>query len=293
MKEIAILTDTNSGILKSDPENGLFVVPMPVIVDEKEYLEGINISHEEFYKYMDEGKKISTSQPSVETIKEYYDKLLDEYEEIVYIPMSSSLSNTKNTAEKVAADYGGRVHVADNTRISMVQKRSALAAVDMREKGLNAKEIKEKLEETKRDTYLYLAVQNLKYLKQGGRITPAVAAIGSILRIKPVLKFYGGKMDAFANPRTEAQMKKIIMDQLEKDFKEKFDSNPDVCYIDFGYTRDLDKGIQFMEEVKDKFEFIKNDETKTFIDSLALSIAAHTGPGAVTVSITGKWDRNN
>lgn len=292
MKKIAILTDSNSGLLQSRPEEGLFVIPMPVIVDDEEFLEGISISHEEFYKYMEEGKRISTSQPSARTIKEYYDNALEEYEKVVFIPMSSTLSNTESTAERIALDYGGKVQVADNRRIAMLQKRSVFAAMEMREKGMDAPEIKEKLEETGHDAYLYLAVETLKYLKQGGRVTPAAAAIGSILRIKPVLKFYCEKIDSFAKPRTTLQMKKIIIDQLEKDFKEKFNSDPDSCYIDFAYTRDKEKAIEFMNEIKEKFSFIKNDPNKSFIDSLSLSIAAHTGPGAVTVCISGRWDRN-
>ena len=213
MKSIAVVTDSNCGMSMAQAEAlGIHMLPMPFFMNGNEYLEEVDMNQEEFFHRLEEnpGTKVSTSQPSIESVTGLWDKLLKDYDEIVHIPMSSGLSSSCQTASMLADDYEGRVRVVNNQRISGTLRYSAMEAVQQAKNGLSASEIGDWLEETRFDSSIYITVATLKYLKQGGRITPAAAAIGTVLRLKPVLQIQGEKLDAFAKARTMAQAKKIM-----------------------------------------------------------------------------------
>ena len=219
----AIATDSNSGITQEQAaELGIYVLPMPFIIDGEMFHEGVNLTHEEFFKRMEEGADISTSQPSPGEVTDFWDRLLKEYDEIVYIPMSSGLSGSCQTALMLADDYDGKVQVVNNQRISVTQEQSAIDARDLAAKGYEAAQIKEILERTKYESSIYITLTTLKYLKKGGRITPAAAALGTLLRIKPVLTIQGEKLDAFSKARTAKQAKSIMLTALAKELEERF-----------------------------------------------------------------------
>ena len=204
----AIATDSNSGITQEQAAKlGIYVLPMPFMINGEMFYEGVNLTHEEFFKRMEEGADITTSQPSPGEVTDFWDKLLKEYDEILYIPMSSGLSGSCQTAIMLADDYDGKVQVVNNQRISVTQEQSALDARDLAAKGYEAAQIKEILERTKYESSIYITLTTLKYLKKGGRITPAAAALGTLLRIKPVLTIQGEKLDAFSKARTAKQAK--------------------------------------------------------------------------------------
>ncbi len=213
--KIAIVTDSNSSITQAQAgELGISVLPMPFMIDGETYFEDITLTQEQFYEKLAQNADISTSQPSPESVMELWDSLLKEYDEIVHIPMSSSLSGSCQTAMMLAEDYEGKVHVVNNQRISVTQRQSALDALEMAKKGYSAEQIKERLEETKGDSVIFITLDTLKYLKKGGRITPAAAALGTLLRIKPVLIIEGGKLDAFSKARTAKQAKATMLTAL-------------------------------------------------------------------------------
>ena len=216
--KIAIVTDSNSGITQAQAkELGVYVLPMPFMINDETYFEDITLTQEQFYEELKKDANISTSQPSPESVMNLWEDLLKEYDEIVHIPMSSSLSGSCQTAMMLADEYDGKVHVVDNQRISVTQRQSVLDAFQMAEKGYTGAEIKEKLEATKGDSIIFITVDTLKYLKKGGRITPAAAALGTILRIKPVLIIEGGKLDAFSKARTVKQAKSTMLSALAKE----------------------------------------------------------------------------
>ena len=210
MGKIAIVTDSNSGIVQAEAkELGIYVIPMPFMIDGKDYLEEINLTQEEFYQKLTEGAEISTSMPSPGSVTDLWDELLKEYDEIVYIPMSSGLSSSCQTAIMLADDYDGKVVVVNNQRISVTMRQSVLDAMELAEAGKSAAEIQTILEEQKMESSIYIMLNTLTYLKRGGRITPAAAALGTLLKIKPVLQLQGEKLDAFAKARTVKQGKNI------------------------------------------------------------------------------------
>ena len=223
MGKIAVLTDSNSGITQEQAKAlGVYVIPMPFFIDGQQYFEGINLTQEEFYEKLKNDADISTSQPSVGELQDEWDKLLKEYDEIVFIPMSSGLSGTCQTAAMLSDDYDGKVQVVNNQRISVTMRQSVLDAKLLVSKGYSAAQIKEVLEREKMQSSIYITLETLKYLKKGGRITPAAAAIGTGLNLKPVLQIQGEKLDAFAKVRGWKQAKKAMLDALEKDIKERF-----------------------------------------------------------------------
>ena len=202
MGKIAIVTDSNSGIVQAEAkELGIYVIPMPFMIDGKDYLEEINLTQEEFYQKLTEGAEISTSMPSPGSVTDLWDELLKEYDEIVHIPMSSGLSGSCETAMMLSRDYDGKVQVVNNQRISVTQRQSVLDALTLRDAGRNATQIKQVLEEQKLDSSIYITLETLQYLKKGGRITPAAAAIGTVLNLKPVLQIQGEKLDAYSKTR--------------------------------------------------------------------------------------------
>lgn len=216
MKSIAIVTDSNCGMSPAQVKDlGIYMLPMPFFIDDKEYLEDIDMNQSEFFQHLEQnpGCRVSTSQPTPESVTTLWDKLLKDYDEIVHIPMSSGLSSSMQTARMLAEDYDGRVRVVNNQRISGTLRYSAIEAVQQAKNGLSADEIGTWLEETRFDSSIYITVATLKYLKQGGRITPAAAAIGTMLRLKPVLQIQGEKLDAFSKARTMTQAKNAMTDR--------------------------------------------------------------------------------
>ena len=285
MKKIAIVTDSNSGIRQSQSEVlGISIIPMPFNFDDKTFLEDISLTQEQFYEQLGRGANISTSQPSPEYVLNLWDTLLKEYDEIVHIPMSSSLSSTCDTATVLASDYNGKVQVVNNQRISVTQRQSVLDALALRAEGKDAAQIKDILEKEKFESSIYITVDTLKYLKKGGRITPAAAALGTLLKIKPVLQIQGGKLDAFAKARTIKQAKSIMIKAITNDFANRFgDSTASNIHISIAHTANEALAEEFKEELLTLFP---NHEI--VVNPLSLSVACHIGPGALAVACSKK-----
>lgn len=289
MSKIAIVTDSNSGITQNRAkELGLYVVPMPFYIDGELFYEDISLTQEEFYRKLTEDAKISTSMPAVGDVMDLWNRLLGEYDEVVYIPMSSGLSSSCETAMSIAEDeYPGRVFVVNNQRISVTQMQSALDAKAMAEKGMSGAQIKEILEKTKFDSSIYITVDTLKYLKRGGRITPAAAALGTLLRLKPVLQIQGEKLDAFAKCRTMKHAKTTMLQAIDRDLKERFKLGdcPEKALIAGAYTCSQEEAAAWKQEVQEAYP---NHEI--IMLPLSLSVACHIGPGSVAVTITKKLE---
>lgn len=285
MGKIAVMTDSNSGITQKQAEEyGVFVIPMPFFIDEETYYEDIDLTQEQFYEKLEEDAAISTSMPAVGDVTDFWDRLLEEYDEIVHIPMSSGLSSSCETAIMLSKDYEGKVQVVDNQRISVTQKQTVKDALELAKRGMNAVQIKEYLEEHKSESSIYIMVDTLSYLKKGGRITPAAAALGTLLKLKPVLQIQGEKLDAFAKARTVKQAKTIMMDAIAKDFAERFDdAKGEKMWLQIAYTKDL-KGA---EELKKQLQELY-PEHEIVMDPLSLSVACHIGPGALAVACSKK-----
>ena len=281
MGKIAVVTDSNSGITQEKgKELGVHVIPMPFYIDGELFLEDITLTQEAFYEKLASDCEISTSQPAPGEVMEFWDKLLKEYDEIVHIPMSSGLSSTCETAIMLSKDYDGKVEVVNNQRISVTQKTSVLDAVRLAKAGKSALEIKESLEAEKLEASIYITVDTLKYLKKGGRITPAAAAIGTVLNLKPVLQIQGEKLDAFAKVRGWKQAKKTMLDAMEKDLLHRFGGKKMSAY-----TCSAEEAKSWKEELEDRFPNYTID-----MDPLSLSVACHIGPGALAVACAKEVD---
>ena len=266
MSKVAIVTDSNSGITQEQgKELGIFVLPMPFFIDGELYLEDITLSQSEFYEKLGADSDISTSQPSPGEVMDLWDKVLEEYDELVCIPMSSSLSSTCATAITLAAEYDGRVQVVDNQRISVTQEQSVLDAMNLREEGKSAAEIKEILEKEKLQASIYITVDTLKYLKKGGRITPAAAAIG--------------KLDAFSKARGWKTAKKTMLNAIEKDLKGRFADVKDQMALGMAYTCSKEEAQEWKAEIEERFPGYEIME-----GPLSLSVACHIGPGALAIT---------
>ena len=281
MQKIAIVTDSNSGITQQEAkEMGVFVLPMPFLMDEKEYFEDINLTQDGFYEELKEDVVVSTSQPSVESIMELWDEVLKKFDALIYIPMSSGLSGTCQTAMMVAQNYEGRVKVVDNQRISVTQKNAVQDALEMVQDGKNIEEIYEALMETKLDASIYIMVDTLKYLKKGGRLTPAVAALGTILRIKPVLQIQGEKLDTFAKARTTKQGMGILIEALKEDIEKRFHGEMESLHIDIAHSQNSDGAAALKKEIQNLYP-----NKEIMVNPLSLSISCHIGPGALAVAV--------
>ena len=282
MNRIAVVTDSNSGITQKEAiDLGIKVLVMPFTIGDKEYFEDITLSQSEFYKKLEDDEEIFTSQPAVAQVLELWDELLKEYDEIIYIPMSSGLSSSYQTARMLAQDYDGKVQVVDNVRISLTLRHAIYDAINYVKQGKSAKEIKDILEDTKLDASIYIMVDTLKYLKKGGRVTAAGAAIGTVLNIKPVLQIQGDKLDAFAKVRGMKQAKKTMLDALAKDIETRFKDVYEAGKLRIGvaHTNNEEVAKEFAEELKS----IYNIETMD-IDPLSLSVSCHIGPGSLAVA---------
>ena len=288
MSKVAIVTDSNSGITQSQGKVlGISVIPMPFYINGEAYLEDINLTQEQFYEKLTEGAEISTSMPSAGDVLELWNNLLKDYDQIVHIPMSSGLSGSCQTAMMLAEDFDGKVQVVDNQRISVTQKQSVLDAITMAERGMDAVQIKEALLKTKFDSTIYITLATLKYLKKGGRITPAAAALGTLLRIKPVLQIQGEKLDAFAKARTLKQAKTIMIEAVQADCKNRFHAAEDAhdVWIHMAYTGTREEIDLFKTEVQAVWP-----EHQITVDPLSLSVSCHIGPGAIAVTATKKME---
>lgn len=286
MGKIAVVTDSNSGITQAQAkELGITVLAMPFYMDGDTFYEDVNLTQGQFYEKLAEDADISTSMPTVGDVTDLWDQLLQEYDEVVHIPMSSGLSSACETAYMLSQNYGGRVQVVDNQRISITQRRSVMDACRLAGQGKNAAQIKELLEREKFESSIYIMVDTLKYLKKGGRITPAAAALGTLLRLKPVLQIQGEKLDAFAKARTVKQAKSIMVEAMQNDCKNRFqDASGSNLYIDIAYTHDLDAALQFEKEVKEAFP-----GQQCIVNPLSLSVSCHIGPGALAVGCSHKF----
>ena len=286
MDKTAVVTDSNSGITQAEAKTlGITEIAMPFYIQGETFYEDINLTQEQFYEKLAQGGDISTSMPAVGDVTDLWDKLLDEYDEIVHIPMSSGLSSSCETALMLAQSYEGRVQVVNNQRISVTQRRSVMDARALAQAGKSALEIKELLEREKFESSIYIMVDTLKYLKKGGRITPTAAALGTLLRIKPVLQIQGEKLDAFAKARTVKQAKSIMIEAMQSDCKNRFgDASGSNLYIDIAYTQDKDAAHQFLEEVQKVFP-----DQQCVINPLSLSVSCHIGPGALAVACSHKF----
>lgn len=284
MKKIAIVTDSNSGITQEMGKTmGIHVIPMPFFIDGELFLEDITLTQEEFYKRLGEDSDISTSQPSPGEVMECWDELLKEYDEIVHIPMSSGLSSTCHAAQSLSQEYEGKVCVVDNQRISVTQKQSVEDAIVLRDAGKSAAEIKEILEAEKLQASIYITVDTLKYLKKGGRITPAAAALGTVLNLKPVLQIQGDKLDAFSKVRGWKAAKRTMLKAIEKDLEERFSEVREDMVLGMAYTCSKEEAQEWKQEISEKFPGYEIVE-----GALSLSVACHIGPGAMAVTCMKK-----
>ncbi|MBP3476552.1 MAG: DegV family protein [Lachnospiraceae bacterium] len=289
-KKIAVVTDSNSGITQEQAKEaqsngkGLYVLPMPFMINEETFYEDITLTQEQFYVQLAGGADVITSQPTPDSVMQLWDKLLEEYDEIVHIPMSSGLSGSCQSALMLAEDYKGKVEVVNNQRISVTQRQSALDALTLIDRGMNGAEIKQFLEEDKFNSSIYIMLDTLYYLKKGGRITPAAAALGTILRLKPVLQIQGEKLDAFAKARTVSQGKSIMINAIRNDMEKRFGGvDKDRIWLQIAYTYDLEAANQFKEEVMQAFPGFD-----IHMDPLSLSVACHIGPGALALACSVK-----
>lgn len=287
MSKVIIMTDSNSGITQAQAkEMGVVVLPMPFYINEEMFYEDIDLSQEQFYEKLQAGGDIKTSMPLVGDVTDKWDELLKEYDEVVYIPMSSGLSSSCETAYMLSQDYDGKVEVVNNQRISVTMRQSVIDAKNLAEAGKSAKEIKDILEAAKFDSSIYIMVDTLTYLKKGGRITPAAAALGTLLKLKPVLQIQGEKLDAFAKARTVKQAKNIMIEAMKSDFEKRFDSaNGRNINLEMAYTHDLEAALAFKEEVQAAFP-----ENEIVLNPLSLSVSCHIGPGALAIACSKKID---
>ena len=285
MSRVVVVTDSNSGITQAEAkELGVVVMPMPFYINEEMFYEDIDLTQEQFYAKLAEGGDIKTSMPLVGDVTDKWDELLKEYDEIVYIPMSSGLSSSCETAYMLSQDYDGKVQVVNNQRISVTMRQSVLDAKAMADSGKTAEEIKDILEDEKFNSSIYIMVDPLTYLKKGGRITPAAAALGTLLKLKPVLQIQGEKLDAFAKARTVKQAKSIMIEAMKSDFEKRFDS-PDGAKmnLEIAYTFDKEAAEAFKAEVQEAFP---NNEI--VMNPLSLSVSCHIGPGALAIACSKK-----
>jgi len=285
MSKIAVITDSNAHITPQEAEKlGISVVPMPFMIGDETFYEGITLSREEFYAKMESGASIVTSQPSPSDVMKIWDDALKTHDEVVYIPMSSGLSGSCQSARMLADDYDGKVQVVNNQRISVTQKRSVLDALEMAEMGMSAAQIREELEHVKYESSIYIMLDTLYYLKKGGRITPAAAAVGTLLRIKPVLQIKGERLDAFSKARTMNQGKNIMINAMKHDIETLYGGTDKENVWLYAVQGNVpDQFAEFSQEVRAAFPAFKVQD-----DVLSLSIACHIGPGALAIACSKK-----
>ena len=289
--KIAVVTDSNSGITQAQAkEMGVAVLPMPFMIDGETYYEDITLTREQFYQRLKDNADIATSQPTPDSILKMWDKLLKEYDQIIHIPMSSGLSGSCSTAMMLAGEdeYEGKVFVVDNRRISVTQYQSVKDAQMLAAMGMDGTQIKKRLEETAADSVIFITVDTLKYLKKGGRITPAAAALGTLLKINPVLIMLVEKLDSFAKARTMKQAK-TMMNAIQKELDGRLhDSECRNCHLAIAHTDNEEAALEFKKEVEERFP-----NADVYMAPLSLSIACHIGPGSLAVTATRKMEEEH
>ena len=284
--KVAVVTDTNSGITPEFAEKlGVTVVPMPFLIDGEEYFENITLTQEKFYEKIMSGADVSTSQPNINGVMDIWRDLLKTHDEIVYIPMSSGLSGSCETATNFAREFNGKVEVIDNHRISVTQKQAVIDAVNLAKEGKSAKAIKDYLMATSMNASIYIMLSTLKYLKKGGRITPAAALLASLLQIKPVLTIQGEKLDKFCQVMTVNQGKKRMIEQVVKELNTRFKPQMEKSRVKIfiAYTYDKAKADIFAAEVNKAVE--PYGLAVEFVDPLSLSVSCHIGENALAVAV--------
>ncbi len=289
MGNVAIVTDSNSGISQAEgKELGIYVIPMPFLVDGKLYFEDVDMNKEQFYHFLENDADLSTSQPSPGDVMDLWDKLLKEYDEILHIPMSSGLSASCSTAMGLARDYDGKVQVVDNQRISVTMQQSVMDAKHLVAAGKSAAQIKEILEKEALESSIYLMVDTLKYLKKGGRITPSAALLGSALNLKPILQIQGDKLDAYKKVRGVKAAKKNMLEAMKKDVEGRFSDyvTKGQLKLHVAYTTDEETARQWKEEVQSVFP----DIAISRMDPLSFSVTCHTGPGVLAIAASHVLD---
>ena len=287
MGKVAIITDSNSGITQEmGAKLGVYVIPMPFYINGEEFFEDITLTKEEFYQRIgEEGVEITTSMPSPGEVVALWEELLEQYDEVVYIPMSSGLSSSCATAISMAEEYDNRVQVVDNQRISVILEQSVLDAINLRKEGKSALEIREILEKEKLEASIYITVDTLKYLKKGGRVTAAGAAIGTVLNVKPVLTIQGDKLDSYAKVRGWKMAKRTMLEAMEKDIMERFAKYEGKMTMQIAYTCDEAEVKEWEQEVSSYFP-----QFDVLVRPLSLSIACHIGPGAMAIACAKRVD---
>lgn len=283
MKKTGILTDSHSGITQEEAKKlGIYVLPMPFYINDQCHYEGKDISREEFIELLKNDENVSTSQPSPEAVMNLWDEILKEYEELVYIPISSGLSGSCSTAMAMAQndDYEGKVFVVDNGRVSTPMKQSALDAIELLNEGCSAKEIKNRLEDAKGKMGIFVAVDDLKYLKKGGRISSSVALVGGMLKVKPILKFDIGTLDSFKNCRGLIKAKTVMIEEVKRivttDYAEDFEKGN--VHILAASSADEEETKKWVNEIQEAFPGIK-----VLWDYLPMGITCHIGPGGLGI----------
>lgn len=283
MEKIAVVTDSNSGITPEEADAwGVTVIPMPFLIEGEMYYENITLTQEQFYEKLSDNVDISTSQPSPEDVTKIWDDLLETVDTIVHIPMSSGLSGSCQTALMLAQDYDGKVQVVNNQRISVTQKQSVRDALQLVEEGKTAKEIREKLEEVKMESSIYIMLDTLKYLKKGGRITPAAAALGTALRLKPVLQIQGEKLDAYSIAKTAKKGVAKMLSAMEEDIQNRFGGVENV-HLEVAHTNNKKAALEFRDMIGEHF-----GKEEIVVDPLSLSVSCHIGSGALAIACSKK-----
>ncbi|MBR1650510.1 MAG: DegV family protein [Lachnospiraceae bacterium] len=285
MSKIAVVTDSNSGITQAEGKKlGINVIPMPFMIGENEFFEDINLSQDEFYEKLKGGENISTSQPNLTVVADFWRNLLKDYDEIIHIPMSSGLSGSCQSAYMLSQEdeFDGKVFVIDNQRISVTQRQSAIDARDLAAKGFSGQEIADILMRDKFKSSIYIMLDTLFYLKKGGRITPAAAAIGTLLKLKPVLQIQGEKLDAFSKARTSSIGREQMINAIKNDIETRFgglENAKENVYLEIAYTYDEAVALDFKEQVLTHFPGFD-----IVVNPLSLSVACHIGPGAIALA---------
>lgn len=283
------MTDSNCGITQDEAKKlGVFVLPMPFTIDGEEFKEDINLTQEEFYNKLMNNAEVFTSQPAVGEVTDFFNQILKEYDQIVHIPMSSGLSGSCQTAMMLAqeSEYKGKVFVVDSQRISVTQKWDVLDALELAKQGKSGQEIHDILMDNKMNATIYITVNTLEYLKKGGRVTPAAAALGGLLKIKPILTIQGEKLDSFQKTRTMAKARQIMIDSTINDIKERIDTENDDfkdTRIMIAYTYDRDQALEFKKQVEEAFP-----GHDVVCDPLSLSVACHIGPHSLALAACKK-----
>ncbi len=286
MPKIAVVSDSNSGITQQQAkELGVFILPMPFTINEETYFEDINLSNAQFYDLLSDGANISTSQPSPQDVMNLWEELLQTYDEIIHIPMSSGLSGSCQSAMMLAEDYDNKIHVVNNQRISVTQRQSVMDALELSKLDKSGKEIKDILENDRFNSSIYIMLDTLYYLKKGGRITATAAALGTLLKIKPVLQIQGEKLDAFAKARTTNQGKSIMMTAIKNDIINRFGGMTEDKHIwlQIAHTNNEAAALALKEELLEIFPGYD-----IYIDHLSLSVSCHIGPGSLAIACCQK-----